>query len=150
MSVEELRARIVTLDSEIELQNKLLRKLEKDKTLALHQLNAALDPVARLPLEISSEIFLHSLATSPSEARVIPTVLLRICHAWTEIVLSTPVMWTRIHIDFPCRDDFAEVLRMWFQRARNFPLSVSISIRGSCSNWNHCVSDVLWRYGGQL
>ncbi|KAJ6477620.1 hypothetical protein C8R45DRAFT_873070, partial [Mycena sanguinolenta] len=128
MSVDELRARIVTLETEIELQKELLKKLEKDKSLVQHQLNAALDPVTRLPLEISSEIFLQFLAPtrSPTGKQDVPTVLLRICNAWTDTALSTPRLWTTVRIQFPCGDDFSEVLRIWFQRARNLPLSVSM------------------------
>ncbi|KAF7375581.1 F-box domain-containing protein [Mycena sanguinolenta] len=150
VTVEELRAHIATIDSEIQLQRKLLEKLERDKSLAQRQLNVALDPVARLPLEISSQIFLHALPTSPSEEQDVPTVLLRICHAWTDIALDTPPLWTTFCIHFPCSDHFAEVLPIWFRRARNFPLSVSIFLCGPSSNWNHCVSDELWRHGGQL
>ncbi|KAJ6477634.1 hypothetical protein C8R45DRAFT_1007511 [Mycena sanguinolenta] len=147
MSVEELRARIVRLNSEIELQKNLLEKLENDKFFSLRQLNAALDPVARLPLEISSEIFLRYLTWG---AQHVPTLLLNICNAWTDIALATPSLWTTVHIDFPCEDDFAAMLLLWFQRARNRPFSISISLRGCAANWNHYVSDVLWSHGGQL
>ncbi|KAF7375486.1 hypothetical protein MSAN_00436600 [Mycena sanguinolenta] len=51
---------------------------------------------------------------------------------------------------FPCGDDFAEVLAIWFRRARSHPLSISMSLCGLSSSWNHRVSDVLWRHGGQL
>ncbi|KAF7375481.1 F-box domain-containing protein [Mycena sanguinolenta] len=147
MSVEELRARIVTLDSEIERQKNLLEKLENDRILTLRQLNAALDPVARLPLEISSEIFLQSLTWGAQHA---PTLLLKICSAWADIALTTPALWTSVHIHFPCDDDVAKVLPIWFERTRGRPLSISISTCGFSYNWNHRVFDVLWRHGGQL
>ncbi|KAJ6488942.1 hypothetical protein C8R45DRAFT_993240 [Mycena sanguinolenta] len=152
MSIEELRARIVALGCEIELQKRLLAKLENDKTLALRQLNAALDPVARLPLEISSKIFLQSLAMAvrPGESREGPARFLRICSAWTDIALSTPHLWTTLCIHFPCGDDFEDVLRIWFRRAGSHLVSLSISLRGYSRNWNHRVSDVLQRHGAQL
>ncbi|KAJ6477594.1 hypothetical protein C8R45DRAFT_1076848 [Mycena sanguinolenta] len=151
MSIDALRARIAAIDSEIELQKKLLEKLETDKIRVLHQLNAVVDPVARFPLEISSEIFLQSLpALSPTGKQDVPTGLLRICNAWTDIALSTPRLWTTVCIRFPCGDHCAEVLLNWFKRARNLPLSISISLRGRSINWNHCVSDVLWGHGGKL
>ncbi|KAJ6477593.1 hypothetical protein C8R45DRAFT_363202 [Mycena sanguinolenta] len=151
MSVEALRAHIVTLDGEIELQKKFLKKLEEDRILALRQLNIALDPVARLPFEISSDILLQSLVASPSgEHWVVPTVLLRICTAWADIALATPALWTTVRIRFPCGDDLAAVLPIWFQRARNLPLTILISICGFSKNWNNCVSDVLWRHAGQF
>ncbi|KAJ6477608.1 hypothetical protein C8R45DRAFT_779783, partial [Mycena sanguinolenta] len=91
---------IMTLDGEIKLQKKLLKKLEEDRILALRQLNTALDPVARLPLEISSEIFLQSLTPSPTGKQDVPIALLRICNAWTNIALSTPRLWTTVRIHF--------------------------------------------------
>ncbi|KAF7375485.1 F-box domain-containing protein [Mycena sanguinolenta] len=150
MSVEELRTRIVQLDSEIERQRKLLKKLEKDKSLVQRQLNAVLDPVARLPVEISSEIFLQSRAAEFTGPRHVPIVLLRICKAWTQIALATPALWTTVHIRFPCSKNLAHVLPLWFQRARNRPLCLWISLHGSSSNWDHRVSNVLWKHGGQL
>ncbi|KAJ6510694.1 hypothetical protein C8R45DRAFT_964890 [Mycena sanguinolenta] len=145
VQLEELRARIVKLDTEISLQKKLLEKLENDRILAWRQLNELVDPVTRLPLEISSEIFLQSL-----DAPHVPIVLLNICHAWTDIALATPALWTAIRIRFPCSDGLAEVLPIWFQRAHNRPLSITISLRGHSSNWNYHVSAVLWKHGGQL
>ncbi|KAF7375505.1 hypothetical protein MSAN_00438500 [Mycena sanguinolenta] len=107
MSVEELRAHIAAIGDEIGLQKKLLEKLET-AIRALRQLNAALDPVVRLPLEISSEIFLQSLATSPSRARGAAIVLLGICNTWTDIALATRAMWMAVHITFPV----ATILRL--------------------------------------
>jgi len=103
MSVPELRERIEKLSSEIGLVKKLLKMLRHDKCLVQRQLNAVLDPVARLPLELSSEIFLQSLAPFPEPgAGHAPMLLLNICNAWTNIVLSTPALWAAIHVVFPC------------------------------------------------
>ncbi|KAJ7640326.1 hypothetical protein DFH06DRAFT_955554, partial [Mycena polygramma] len=92
MSVAELRASIAKLSAEIDLQKTRLKKLETDRSLAHRQLNAVLDPVERLPVEISSEIFLQSLPSFPS-AGAEPVLRLDICHAWTEIAVSTPSLW---------------------------------------------------------
>ncbi|KAJ6510659.1 hypothetical protein C8R45DRAFT_1068621 [Mycena sanguinolenta] len=142
MSVEELHAHIVRLDTEIDLQKELLKKLEHDRSLVQRQLNAALDPVARLPVEISSEIFLYG--TQPA------AVLMNICHAWSEIALATPTLWMSLRIDFPCAEDLVEALPVWFQRARNRPLSLTITLCGRSSNWNHRVSSLIWCHGAQL
>ncbi|KAJ7896395.1 hypothetical protein B0H14DRAFT_2430988, partial [Mycena olivaceomarginata] len=98
---DELRARIVKLRTDTEQQKKLLRKLEHNTSLAQRQLNAVFDPMARLPLEISSEIFLECLASSGCGtgsrpelgALRLPMLLLNICHAWTDIALATPSLW---------------------------------------------------------
>ncbi|KAJ7315373.1 hypothetical protein DFH08DRAFT_715598, partial [Mycena albidolilacea] len=93
-SAKELRARIVKLETEIERQKKLLTNLECDKKPAQRQLNAVLDPVARLPLEISSEIFVLSRTAFPEPGAMhIPMLLLNVCNAWSNIALSTPTLW---------------------------------------------------------
>ncbi|KAJ7851546.1 hypothetical protein B0H13DRAFT_1643911, partial [Mycena leptocephala] len=101
-SIQDLRARIEKLLTEIDLQKEVLKKLEHDKSLLQRQLNTALDPVARLPFEISSEIFLQSLPdfVEPG-AHHAPMLLLIICNTWTNVVLSTPALWASIHIAFP-------------------------------------------------
>ncbi|KAJ7233764.1 hypothetical protein C8J57DRAFT_1035010, partial [Mycena rebaudengoi] len=73
----------------------------------MQQLNCLLDPITRLPVEISSEIFLFCLPDSgpagyrrpnPGDA---PLLLLRICTAWADIARSRPTLWDTIHLDFP-------------------------------------------------
>ncbi|KAJ7902846.1 hypothetical protein B0H14DRAFT_3851768 [Mycena olivaceomarginata] len=143
---EQLRARIGNLETEIDLQKRLLRKLEDDKILAQRQLNAVLDPVARLPLEISSEIFVQSLAPSPEPGALhIPMLLLSICSAWTDIALATPALWVAIDITFPCAPGLKELLPIWFERAHNCPLSVSLS-----GPFDQDVLSVIWKHGQHL
>ncbi|KAJ7902852.1 hypothetical protein B0H14DRAFT_3422312 [Mycena olivaceomarginata] len=148
---EQLRARIGNLETEIDLQKRLLRKLEDDKRIAQRQLNAVLDPVACLPLEISSEIFAQSLGPFQSlgpeaGALHIPMLLLSICSAWTDIALATPALWVAIHITFPCAPGMKELLPIWFERAHNCPLSVSLS----GVPFNQDVLSVIWKQGQQL
>ncbi|KAJ6558227.1 hypothetical protein B0H19DRAFT_132460 [Mycena capillaripes] len=125
--VQELRARIAKLSAEIELHKDVLKKLEQDKSLVQRQLNAVLDPVAQLPLEISSEIFLQSLPILPKPGlNNVPMLLLNICSAWTDIALSTPDLWTAINITFPSAEGSEDGARTWLQRAGNCPLSISL------------------------
>jgi hypothetical protein len=152
MSVKELRARIEKMSSEIE-------KLHRDKSLVQRQLNAVLDPVARLPPEISSDIFPHCLSPvpaldlPPSDARGGPDpyliLLLTVCNAWTTMALSTPDLWTAIDIIFPCAEGFPEILETWLQRARNRPLSISL-----CGDLEDpsvfVISAIIWKHGQQL
>ncbi|KAJ7235095.1 hypothetical protein B0H12DRAFT_151544 [Mycena haematopus] len=147
-SIPLLRARIAKLDTEIGLQRQLLKKLECDKSLVQRQLNDVLDPVARLPLEISSEIFLQSLPPFPiHEARNAPMLLLNICNRWTDIALSTPALWTAIHINFPCANGLKEILPVWLKRAHNRPLFVSLQVDGA---FDEDVAAIIWRHGSQL
>ncbi|KAJ6510641.1 hypothetical protein C8R45DRAFT_1068612 [Mycena sanguinolenta] len=164
MSVRELHERIAKLDIEINTQKKLLKKLEHDKSLIQGQINNIFDPVARLPLEISSQIFLRSLPTwedvdtSDSDndpyvchleprAHRSPMLLLSICNTWTAIALSTPALWSSIEISFPCPPGFTELLPIWLHRTRSHPLSVTLC--GDFYNANPAIS-AIWQHGGQL
>ncbi|KAF7328755.1 F-box domain-containing protein [Mycena venus] len=150
MSVQELRRKIEKLSSEIDIQKKLLATLERDKILFQRQLNAVLDPVARLPLEISSEIFLQSLAPFPEPgAHNTPMLLLSICHAWSNIALSTPSLWAVIDIVLPRAECFQEVLKIWLRRARNCPLS--ISLRGDLQDPSVlAIAKIIWQHEQRL
>jgi hypothetical protein len=65
--------------------------LEHDKRLAQRQLNATLDPVQRLPFEISSEILVLSRSTFPNPGALHTPILLRsVCSAWSSIALAAP------------------------------------------------------------
>ncbi|KAF7361449.1 F-box domain-containing protein [Mycena sanguinolenta] len=174
MSVDKLPARIAKLDTEINLQTEILKRVEHDESLAEPQLNeihglkeppedlklerdsslfqCILDPITRLPLEISSEIFLQSLPPFPegmyeSCPHHIPRLLLSICNAWTNIALSTPGLWSAIHILLPCSKGLKEILPIWLERARNQPLSISLQVEG----WFDAdVLDIIWQRGPQL
>ncbi|KAJ7640390.1 hypothetical protein DFH06DRAFT_1052815 [Mycena polygramma] len=151
-SVERLRARIAELSTEIGRQKEVLRNLETDKSLLQRRLNAAVDPVARLPLELSSEIFIQSLppSSSPGEHPSLqhaPLVLLSVCTTWKDIALSVPALWAAIRIDFPCTEGFTDVLTAWLQRAHNHPLSISLRGPGA---FDRAATDIIWRHSRQL
>ncbi|KAJ7727234.1 hypothetical protein B0H16DRAFT_1779670, partial [Mycena metata] len=118
------------------------KNLERNKSAAQRQLNAIRDPVARLPLEISSEIFLGCL-TSQREPRahVAPLLFLNICNAWTDIAISTPAMWDTIELYFRG----ADCLRSWLSRAGKRMLTIAL-YRGL----DHGVAEVLSQHASQL
>ncbi|KAJ7915576.1 hypothetical protein B0H13DRAFT_2658653 [Mycena leptocephala] len=146
MSVKEIQARIAKLSTDIDLQKEVLRQLEQSKSAAQRELNAIRDPVARLPLEISSEIFLLCLPHQPTPwAHHAPMLLLNICNAWTDIALSTLALWVAIHIIFPHEEGFKNLVTIWLQRARDRPLT--ISLRGE---FDQSVAPFIWQYAQQL
>ncbi|KAJ6525073.1 hypothetical protein DFH09DRAFT_1372034 [Mycena vulgaris] len=127
MSVQELQARIEEVSADIERQKEVLKKLEKSKSALQRQLNDVCDPVARLPLEISSTILTLCLPSLPRlSALQAPLLFLYICNAWTVIAVSTPALWATIHIEFPRSQGFNEVLGTWLKRARSHSLSISL------------------------
>ncbi|KAJ6516806.1 hypothetical protein C8R47DRAFT_1088397 [Mycena vitilis] len=147
-TVEGLQARITTLSTKIDVQKNVLRSLEKEKSLAQRQLNSVLDPVARLPLEISSEIFLQSLPPFPKAgAEHVPMLLLNVCHAWTDIALSKPELWAGIQITFPCTPTFKDGVQTWLHRACKRPLSIALCGPGS---FEPGATDLVWQYAPQI
>ncbi|KAJ7458009.1 hypothetical protein B0H11DRAFT_2286787 [Mycena galericulata] len=122
VTVEALETRLAKISADI-------KNLERSKILIQRQLNSVRDPVARLPLEISSEIFIQCLPPLPLPpgAHDVPMLLLNICSAWTDIALSTPALWAAIFISCPCTEDFEQFVKTWLQRSRKHPSSVRLS-----------------------
>ncbi|KAJ7896310.1 hypothetical protein B0H14DRAFT_2679011 [Mycena olivaceomarginata] len=150
---DALRAHLAKLDREIILQHEVLTKLKHERTLARRELNAVLDPVARLPLEISSEIFLSCLATSGTRfpqpgALHLPMLLLNVCDAWSRIAVSTPSLWAGIHILFQDNpQSLQKLVPHWLAGAGNRPLSLSLS---GYATFDSKVLDIVWSRARQL
>ncbi|KAJ6525086.1 hypothetical protein DFH09DRAFT_175897 [Mycena vulgaris] len=127
MSIAELHACIDQLSADIIWQKEVLKHLESRKSTAQRQLNVILDPVARLPHEISSEIFVQCLPARPGpQASDAPLVFLNICNTWTDIALSTPALWAAIHLDGRPVSDQSSLLDAWLERAGSRPISISL------------------------
>ncbi|KAJ6530324.1 hypothetical protein B0H19DRAFT_482753 [Mycena capillaripes] len=123
VNVEALQAHIAKLSADIDLQRQVLKQLERSKSDAQRELNAIRDPMARLPLEISSEIFIRCLPRQMRPcASSAPMLLLNVCNAWTDIALSTPALWASIYLKHSC----ADIIQVWLQRAGDYPLSISL------------------------
>ncbi|KAJ7160281.1 hypothetical protein C8R46DRAFT_366441 [Mycena filopes] len=97
--------------------------LETKRSEARRELNTLHDPMARLPLEISSEIFMQYLAGSA----LTPKVFLRVCHLWRHIALSTPSLWTVLHADSLWHPGSGQRVEAWLARARSLPLFISLN-----------------------
>ncbi|KAJ7649832.1 hypothetical protein FB45DRAFT_4438 [Roridomyces roridus] len=146
MSVQELESRLAQVSIDIERQKEVLKGLEYDKSLIQRQLNSLRDPVARLPLELSSDIFLRCLGRKPQVGeRYLPVLLLNICTAWTNIAVSVPALWHRIEIRFPRHKSFDKALEKWLQRAGGRPLH--ISLHGTIDPE---VTACIWRYSASI
>lgn len=99
---------------------------------------ALLSPIRAIPPEILQEIFMACLPTRhcaimhPSS---MPLLLGRICSGWRTICLSTPALWSSVHIvvaytdgdqDHPEFIQACNVLKLWLKRSGDCPLSISI------------------------
>ncbi|KAJ7464744.1 hypothetical protein B0H11DRAFT_2051044 [Mycena galericulata] len=102
---------------------------------------ALIAPIRRLPPDIVREIFVACMPVDQNaamSAHEAPLLLGRICSAWRTVALSTPTIWSSIHIVEPLVDPSEEIyegclqlVRTWLERSGAVPLS--ISFRG-CGN----------------
>ncbi|KAJ7031150.1 hypothetical protein C8F04DRAFT_1111728 [Mycena alexandri] len=127
-SVADFRRRICELASAIKVHKDAIGELERTKSEVESDLNAILDPVGRLPLEISSDIFLRCLPSNPTcNKREAPLAFMRVCHSWSNIALSTPSLWTTVSFESPCRKSIVKLCDDWLNRSKALPRSLSIS-----------------------
>ncbi|KAJ7643560.1 hypothetical protein FB45DRAFT_278014 [Roridomyces roridus] len=124
----QLRANITDISSSIARQRALLKDLEKQKSEAESLLNAVLDPMGRLPLEIATDIFKQCLPSTPTfdNYKATPAVLTEICRAWRKLAISTPTLWTSISDAGVPPEKFSSFFRTWGLRTKGLPLSVRL------------------------
>ncbi|KAJ7641646.1 hypothetical protein FB45DRAFT_900678, partial [Roridomyces roridus] len=145
--VQELQAQIDKVCKDIEFQKQALRNLERSKSVLQRQLNTLRDPIARLPVEVSSEIFLQCLPPRPElGVHRVPMLFLHVCNTWTDIALSDPALWATMYIDPKlCTDGFEQASERWLQRAGVQPLHLS-----TIATIDARIADLLWRYSSRL
>ncbi|KAK7000363.1 hypothetical protein R3P38DRAFT_3058108 [Favolaschia claudopus] len=133
--VPQLREQIDELSEAIEAQKLVLQSLIQKRSEAQTQLNSFLDPMARLPVEIQSEIFLLCVEKPNFDdphphTQSTPILLLHVCRLWRDIAsLCTPRLWTAIVIDLPRRvqdTHYSQLCDEWIDRARTLPLSPTL------------------------
>ncbi|KAJ7608216.1 hypothetical protein FB45DRAFT_1067587 [Roridomyces roridus] len=79
------------------------------------------DPIARLPVELSSDIFLRAASNAQASS-----VFMRVSRAWNHIALGTPPLWTTLSNDGIPASKLPELLKIWFARGRALPVSLSL------------------------
>ncbi|KAJ7704175.1 hypothetical protein B0H16DRAFT_1638072 [Mycena metata] len=143
-----LRLRLKNLDDEIARLQKALDELAAERAKLVGHVEAHLaliSPARRLPPDLLGEVFVACLpkhrncAMSATEA---PVLLGRVCSSWRTISLSTPRLWSSLHIAEPTwQYDLANVPRTfveqklvqrieaakaWLIRSGQCPLSISL------------------------
>ncbi|KAJ7223918.1 hypothetical protein C8J57DRAFT_231852 [Mycena rebaudengoi] len=169
MSVADLRVQLADIDALISQHRLLLEELEERRTSIRLELDRVVYPVLTLPVEITSEIFIHCLPEPPiingerATELEAPILLLRICKEWRRIALAVPALWSTVQlsmdIDLELEMGIAKIASLemrslvdsydaWLTRARTCPLSLGFS---GCleDNLDH-VATVLTRYAPQL
>ncbi|KIK61790.1 hypothetical protein GYMLUDRAFT_42838 [Collybiopsis luxurians FD-317 M1] len=109
---------------------------------------ALISPIRQLPSEILGEIFVWCLPMdlkySVRSLKQAPLIFTSICRAWRSIALSTPRLWSSLHIYLPphlTSDVFSQRkagISLWLQRSRTLPLSISLHGR---TNFAYDLSD---------
>ncbi|KAK7049123.1 hypothetical protein R3P38DRAFT_1886018 [Favolaschia claudopus] len=138
----ELQKEIATLSSEIEAQKAILDDLIGRRSRAQRNLNAVLDPMARLPLELQSKIFLHCLCFDDDEeknedederasrpnSKLAPMVFSNVCQLWRDIALCTPELWTHLRMEgSPRGSNHFQLYEIWLERSRPLPVSLTLA-----------------------
>ena len=167
---ESLKAPLIELQEiEIEIQRlcELVETMKiKRETIQkrIDDHNVILAPVRRLPLDVLHEIFFHCLPTHRNpimKSSESPILLTRICRSWRAVALSSPRIWSKIHIPLPGdpssstgygiiteettlssrRQRYSDLLQLrcdvvweWLSRSGTCPLSFSITYPPSQQN----------------
>ncbi|KAJ7745221.1 hypothetical protein DFH07DRAFT_1063244 [Mycena maculata] len=130
ITVTDLRTRIDELSLAITRQREVLKDLENQKRTAQGDLNAILDPMSRLPSEISSDIMLLCLPTTVRpDPHAAPMIFLNICRSWSNIALCTPALWSAIQVDTKIGEGLGQLTDRWVARAA--PRLLSLSLHGT-------------------
>ncbi|CAK5269042.1 unnamed protein product [Mycena citricolor] len=85
-------------------------------------------PALDLPYELTEAIFFHYVEECDPD----PSLLATVCRHWRSIALSTPALWTHIHLQPPTHVSdqqwtaFLAHLILRLSRTRDLPLSISV------------------------
>ncbi|KAJ8095464.1 hypothetical protein PM082_023234 [Marasmius tenuissimus] len=106
---------------------------------------ALLSPFRRLPADVWRSIFFRTLPENALglctyTTKSSPLLLTTICRSWREIALTTPNLWTSIHIHIPINSSSTpdlgyitrlrkrkEGLKAWLDRSGSLPITISLT-----------------------
>lgn len=108
-------------------------------------------PIRRLSFDVLSEIAWHSIPSQPigpsksprksKKSKRFPFVFTHVCSAWRAAALSSPRIWTTLHLTISgmhssiLMNKLTQITEEWFKRARQLPLSLFIYIDDSFYNF---------------
>ncbi|KAJ3564442.1 hypothetical protein NP233_g8290 [Leucocoprinus birnbaumii] len=137
---------IYALRREIERLDDIIVRSSKDKAALQQRLNCAGSPVHRLPAEILSQIFRHTVPLPstlyrrtlarksggerrPSIPRY-PQILSEVCSTWHRVVISLPNLWNTMIIATTGDEEkrCAKALDMFLQRSGSTPFHLEITV----------------------
>ncbi|KAK7002337.1 hypothetical protein R3P38DRAFT_3042425 [Favolaschia claudopus] len=134
-ALANLEAQLTNVEADIERHETLLHGLRRTKGQIQRQINNYRDPMARLPLEMSSSILRNCLPPREEAYSTLsaPLQFLNICTLWTEIALGTPELWTNLNVTIPSEitSDFLQYFNTWLKRGKETPLYLALSGPGN-------------------
>ncbi|KAF5373054.1 hypothetical protein D9758_001524 [Tetrapyrgos nigripes] len=134
-------ARLHELDDEIEQLESRLKdcRSQRDELAGyVSSHRAPMSPIHRIPPELLAEVFTRCLPVEHIPTRSLteaPLLLTLVCKTWREICLTTPRLWSALHIYIPhlhCKRFTQTMLQRkqgveeWFARSGDTPLSLSL------------------------
>ena len=90
----------------LEAQLALLKVRREKSERSMNDFQTILSPVRRLPDDLLNEIFYHCSPSQRNPAMVgseAPLLLTRVCSKWRSLAMSSPRLWSELHITF-CDD----------------------------------------------
>ncbi|KAF7306241.1 F-box domain-containing protein [Mycena indigotica] len=101
-----LRARLHSIDTQCaethakiaQLRTHLKVLAQRRKEVAKELKEKIVFPILTIPPEITSQIFFYYAEYLYDVMGLSPLVLTHVCHVWRDIALSTPKIWTMIHM----------------------------------------------------
>ncbi|KAJ7679110.1 hypothetical protein DFH06DRAFT_1165736, partial [Mycena polygramma] len=134
-SPDTRRARIAEIDQQI-------AQLQAERDVLVDSLTF---PVISLPVEITSQIFLHCIPDDPlnSDSFNAAVVLGHVCRQWRDIALALPDLWSAWSLAIDgniSRTRLLTGLNLWLARSHNRPLSFRLHHRDGAGT----PEDQLW------
>ncbi|KAJ7807114.1 hypothetical protein B0H13DRAFT_590108 [Mycena leptocephala] len=129
------RRAVADLTEEIMRMQNLLDGLtrKRDELSQLIDSHLALvSPARRLPEDVISAIFIACVSSTSNatlDSETAPLLLCQVCSAWRRVALSTPQLWTSLHIPLLSTSktqDLADIASCWLSRSGVLPLSISL------------------------
>ncbi|XP_006459564.1 hypothetical protein AGABI2DRAFT_116525 [Agaricus bisporus var. bisporus H97] len=146
---------IPTLQSEVEILDDLISRLNQEKSAVLSKINSLQATTRKLPPEILSTIF--QIARPPIDFDSQYTdldigsntyhpeedfhhTLAAVSNFWRLVALSTPRLWGTITLRVDGRrsiTNVASLLDLHFQRARGVPIAIQLDFHGAAELWDN-------------
>ncbi|KAJ7464346.1 hypothetical protein FB451DRAFT_1094126 [Mycena latifolia] len=115
-----------------QIENEIHPPLDQEPQRALtktgiQSIDRIVSPILTIPVEITSEIFLHCLPDEPQQPSKMtaPMLLGAVCREWRIISRGDPRLWATLKISIWRSDGFKLLVQDWLLRAGSMPLSLN-------------------------